>query len=119
MHAVKEIENEIKVDKERIILNFESKDTEGVITKILELIRTEHPELTDDQAHEINKILHAKHKHEGTQRKRNQFLKKVEPGAESCEILVGEFKELSEIVTCLVRLGCRCSCLFCYSSLTT
>ena len=56
MHAVKEIENEIKVDKERIILNFDSPDTDGVITKILELIRTEHPELTDDQGRVKSKL---------------------------------------------------------------
>ena len=56
MHAVKEIENEIKVDKERIILNFDSPDTDGVIAKILELIRTEHPELTDDQGRVKSKL---------------------------------------------------------------
>ena len=33
MHAVNEIENQIKVDKERIILDFEATNTDGVFAK--------------------------------------------------------------------------------------
>ena len=104
MHAVNEIEAQIKVDKERIILDFEADTTDAVISKIIDLIRTEHPELPDEEAEKINTVLHARHNHEGTQRKRNKFLKKVEDGAESCEILVANFAGLNEIVTCMVRL---------------
>ena len=40
MHAVNEIENQIKVDKERIILDFEASDTDGVFAKVRVLIFT-------------------------------------------------------------------------------
>ena len=75
MHAVNEIENQIKVDKDRIMLDCDATDTNGVFAKIVSLIRAEHPELEDYQAEKINELLHARHNHEGTQRKRNKFLK--------------------------------------------